>query len=67
MEAELLIVTDSFITGLQLVIGENDVIILNFADDSHFHVANLNENLGLADDVTLTDYFVDDAELSMGK
>ena len=60
MEAELIVI-EGFFLGLKLDIGDNDVITLNFVDDSLFIISNIKEVLGLADDVTLTDYFIDDA------
>ena len=45
------------ITGLGLNIGTNDRIRLNFAEDSKFAVADIKATLGLAEAVTLSDYF----------
>ncbi len=49
------------ITGLELNIGTDDTITLTFASASQFAVADIKATLGLADDVTLSHYFTDDA------
>ncbi len=65
VEAELFANNRGRFEGLKLTIGANDVITLNFADDSIFvaeYTKDFKEFLGLADDVTLDDYFLDDSE-----
>ncbi len=47
--------------GLTLTIGTGDTITLTFASASQFAVADIEATLGLAEAVTLSDYFTDDA------
>ena len=50
------------VLGLSLTIGANDAITLMFADNHRFDVADIKTALGLAEEVTLSDYFTDKAE-----
>ncbi|MGU9962187.1 MAG: VCBS domain-containing protein, partial [Candidatus Puniceispirillales bacterium WSBS_2018_MAG_OTU23] len=50
------------ITGVEFTNNANELIIIDFADDSIFAVADIKATLGLTDDAVLSDYFTDNAE-----